>query len=314
MIDTGINPYHEFFHASGPLYKHTEPDSVTPAVLREFGIDPDHIIPVTRTGNFRVDFAKDKKVFARIKKGEPYWFEGTNVIGISFNEGGGHLRPDGSASSHGVATAGAVLAAHPEAIVVAVEGMGVPEAERWAFTHPAVDLVSTSYGPAVGAPWPLHVEASYEGVVKNGKVHFGASSNDPGLASTDGTAGPWWTIGISGFEEGSSGGRQHLSGTFPDFVGDFSQDLPNCRSCEEGLSESSGTSFATPRSAGIFSKILLTARRARAPSRRDRWSGGPQSQTRVGSPHTDQLEDAPCARGGRLLPGIGGLQLALRDR
>ena len=258
VVDTGFNAYHEYFHAGGTLYKDSAPSSVTPQVLKEFGIDKDHIITVKRTGNFPKDF--DKEQFENIERGEPYWFKGTNVIGISFSDGG-HLRPDGTASSHGIGTAAAVLTANPEAIVVAVEDIN-QDSEKWAFTHPAVDIITTSYGPATSYPTLTNLSSSYTGVVKNGKVHFGAAANDPTWSSLDQTSGPWWTIGIAGFEEGSSNGRQVSSGNVPDFVGDFTQELPYCRSCEEGLREVGGTSFATPRSAGTFSRILLEARRA----------------------------------------------------
>ncbi len=257
VIDTGINPYHEYFNAGGSLYGKGRPSSVTPQVLREFGIKKDHIITLTRTGNFTSDFAKDKAQFDQIERGEPYWFKGTNIIGISFEEGP-MLRPDGNESSHGIGTAAAVLGANPEAVVVAVEGINT-ESEKWAFTNPAVDIITTSYGPPV--PTLNHLSNSYTGVVKNGKAHFGAATNDPQYAGTDETSGPWWSIGISGFEEGDSNGRQLSSGNVPDFVGDFTQELPYCRSCEEGKRAVSGTSFATPRSAGTFSKILLQARR-----------------------------------------------------
>ena len=261
VIDTGFNAYHEYFYGGGPLYKDETPSSVTPAVLREFGIGKDQIISVKRTGNFAADFARDKEQFTKIERGKPYWFKGTNVIGISF-EDGPKLRPDGTASSHGIGTSASVLTANPEAIVVAVEGMGNEDAEKWAFTHPTVDIISTSYGPATSYPTLTNLSSSYKGVVENGKVHFGAAANDPTWSSLDQTSGPWWTIGIAGFEEGSSNGRQLTSGNVPDFVGDFTQELPYCRSCEEGLREVGGTSFATPRSAGTFSRILLEARRA----------------------------------------------------
>lgn len=258
VIDSGINPYHEYFNSGGSLYGKSSPSSVTPAVLKEFGIDKDHIIRITRTGSFSADFAKDKAQFDKIDKGEPYWFAGTNLIGISFADDA-PLRPDGTASSHGIGTAASVLGANPEAIVVAVEDINA-DSEKWAFTHPAVDIITTSYGPPV--PTLGNLSSSYTGVVDNGKAHFGAATNDPQYAGTDATSGPWWSIGIAGFEEGDSNGRQLSSGNVPDFVGDFTQDLPYCRSCEEGTRPVGGTSFATPRSAGTFSKILLEARRA----------------------------------------------------
>ena len=258
VIDSGINPYHEYFHARGPLYKKNRPSSVTPAVLKELGIKKSQIIRLTRTGNFAADFAKDEAQFKKIEKGKPYWFAGTNIIGISFEEGE-PLRPDGDASPHGIGTAASVLGANPDAVVVAVEGIN-SDSEKWAFTHPAVDIVSTSYGPPV--PTLSNLSSGYTGVVKNGKAHFGAATNDPQYAGSDATSGPWWSIGISGYEEGDTNGRQVSSGNVPDFVGDFTQDLPYCRSCETGTRPVSGTSFATPRSAGTFSKILLEARRA----------------------------------------------------
>lgn len=259
--DSFSNPYHEFFHAGGPLYKNSKPASVTPGVLKEFGIKKSNIIRLTRTGDFAKDFAKDKAQFDNIKKGEPYWFEGTNLIGISFNEPKLRLRPDGTSSAHGVGTTAAVLAANPEAIVVSVDSTS-NESEEWAFTHPAVDIVTTSYGPATGVPTLDHLSFSYTGAVKNGKLHFGAATNDPTLAPFDQTSGPWWSIGIAGFEEGDTEGRQMSSGTLTDFVADFTQELPYCRNCEEGTDFPSGTSFASPRSAGTMSKILLEARRA----------------------------------------------------
>lgn len=259
--DSFTNPYHDFFHAGSPIYKNSKPSSVTPAVLKEFGIGKDNIITLTRTGNFAADFAKDKAQFDRIEKGEPYWFKGTNLIGVSFNAEKLRLRPDGSDSAHGVGTTGAVLAANPEAIVVSIDDTS-DESEKWAFTHPAVDIVTTSYGPVTSVPTLNHLSFSYTGVVKNGKLHFGAAANDPTLAAFDETAGPWWSIGIGGFEEGDTEGRQVVSGTATDFVADFTQELPYCRNCEEGMDNPSGTSFATPRSAGTMSKILLEARRA----------------------------------------------------
>ena len=261
VIDTGINPYHEYFNHGGTLYKDSRPSSVTPAVLKEFGIGKDHILTLTRTGNFAKDFAKDSAQFDKIKAGEPYWFKGTNVIGISFLPTGvPPLRPDSTGETHGIGTAAAVLGANPDAIVVAVEFQS-DESEEWAFTHPAIDIVSTSYGPATSAPTLNHLSSSYTGAVTEGKAHFGAAANDPTYSTFDQTSGPWWSIGIAGYEEGDTNGRSATSGTIPDFVGDFTQELPYCYSCESGLQTVSGTSFATPRSAGTFSKILLEARR-----------------------------------------------------
>jgi hypothetical protein len=162
---------------------------------------------------------------------------------------------------HGTGTSASVFGANPEAVVVMVEGVN-SESETFAFTHPAVDIVTTSYGFPGSPPIPFHLENSYEGTVKRGKLHFGAADNSPALSPPDGTSGPWWTIGVAGFHEDTSGGRELLSGNVVDVVSDFTQNLPYCHDCTTETRDVSGTSFATPRSAGTASKILLEARRA----------------------------------------------------
>ena len=279
-IDSGINVYHSFFYAGGEPYKTAAPSSVTPEVLDAFGIDAAHQIELTRTGNFAADYAADlSRVWANIRRGEPYWFKGTNVIAVSFVPGTRPVLPDDADDTHGFGTASAVLRANPEAVILFVEGIS-DESERYTFTHPEVDVVTTSYGIPGSVPVPAavfgteytHLNQSFYGVVNMGKLHFGAADNSPALSPPDGTSGPWWSIGIAGFEEPTEGttpadtgsnGKQLLSGTLPDFVADFTQSLPYCADCEAGGFESvAGTSFATPRSAGTASKIVLEARRA----------------------------------------------------
>lgn len=260
-VDSGVNPYHEAFRGT----------NVTPAVLAEFGIDETRVIDLTTVANAAQDFAA-------VEPGQPYWFRGTNVIGISFDapaEGRIPIFSD-EGDEHGTGTSAAVLAANPEAVVVMVEGVNA-ESETFAFNHPAVDIVTTSYGIPGSPPVPFHLENSYVGTVQKGKLHFGASDNSPALSPPDGTSGPWWTIGVAGFHEDTSGGRENLSGNLVDVVSDFTQDLPYCSDCETGTQSVSGTSFATPRSAGTASKVLLEARRAAG------HVGGPVVQEGLGS-------------------------------
>jgi hypothetical protein len=263
-VDSGINPYHQFFQRG-------KGSSVTPDVLKEFGIGEGQIIDLTSIDNVAQDFA-------RVERGTPYWFRGTNLIGISFTtprEGKTLIFGD-KGDEHGTGTAASVLGANPEAIVVMVEGIN-DESETFAFTHPAVDIVTTSYGIPGSLPVPFHLENSYEGSVKRGKMHFGASDNSPALSPPDGTSGPWWTIAVAGFHEDTTGGRETLSGNVIDFVGDFTQNLPYCSDCTDKTRDVSGTSFATPRSAGTASKVLLEARRAAG------HVGGPLVKDGVGS-------------------------------
>lgn len=263
VIDSGVNAYHDIWHGDPS-------PSVTPSVLAELGIDAAHTITLTRTGNFAADFSADAAQFAAVRPGEPYWFAGTNLVGISFdgsttdnNAATRPILPDNAGDTHGFSVSSAVARANPEAVVVFVEGTAEAAGEAWAFGHPAVDIITTSYGVPGSIPVFPELKGSYAGVLQRGKLHFGACDNSPAPSTGDSTCGPPWSIGVSGFHEDSSRGREALSGTLPDFVGDFTQSLPECFNCESGSDgPQSGTSFATPRAAGTASKILLDARRA----------------------------------------------------
>ena len=272
-LDSAINPYHDAFYAGGLFYPGTAPRAVTQSVLDALGVAPENVVALTRTGNFAADFAADSEFWESVQPQTPYHFLGTNIIATSFapqDTPGGYLQPDPGKSAHGVGTASSVLAANPEAVLYFVEqdsNLGSAESHAHAFQHPAVDIVTTSYGvsiPNTGFPIPeaWAFEHTYEGVVELGKLHFSSGGNGPGLTPLRAGAGPWWSIGVSGIEEGSSNGPTTLAGRFPDFVADFTQEIPYCHACESGTDLVGGTSFSTPRAAGVASRVLLEARRA----------------------------------------------------
>ena len=272
-IDSGINPYHDWYNAGSAIYPAgSPPSSVTPELLAELNIDAAHQLQLTRTGNPAADYAADAAIWASIKKGELYWFKGTNILAITFKDqpaGGVPILPDTEDDTHGVGTSSSVLAGNPEAVVLFIEPdeLGSELAHGYAFTLPAVDIVTTSYGvsiPNTGIPLPEANTffSTFEGVVQLGKLHFSSGGNGPGLTPLRAGAGPWWSIGVSGFEEDSSNGRTLLSGLFPDFIADFTQRLPYCMVCQDEFEDFvAGTSFSTPLAAGIASKVLLEARR-----------------------------------------------------
>lgn len=264
-LDSAINPYHDFYYQ--------RPSVVTQEVLDELGVQPRNVVRLTRTGRFAADRAADAGFWSGVQRGELYHFLGTNIVATSFADEDSpepYLKPTAGKNPHGVGTSAAVLTASPDAVILFVEAqdaLGSAESHDFAFTHPAVDVVTTSYGVSLGfglVPVPEYraFEHSYEGVVKQGKLHFSSGGNGPGVTALRGGAGPWWSIGVSGIEEGSSEGDTVLSGNLPDFVSDFTQTLPYCMTCESGTTSVGGTSFSTPRSAGLASRVLLDVRRA----------------------------------------------------
>lgn len=276
VIDSAINPYHEFYYQ--------RPSTVTQEVLAELGVDASHVVRLTRTGDFAADRAADSGFWASVERGELYHFAGTNIVATSRALEGvdePYLVPTAAKSAHGVGTSSAVLTANPDAIILFIEAnsaLGSAESHAAAFQHPAVDIVTTSYGVSVAlglVPLPEYraFEHSYEGVVGRGKLHFSSSGNGPGVSALRAGAGPWWSIGVSGIEEASSDGDTLLSGNLSDFVSDFTQTLPYCTTCESGTASTSGTSFSTPRAAGLASAILLDARRSLGHQGGIRWVG-----------------------------------------
>lgn len=263
VVDEPVNPYHQWFHQGGEVYGDTAPSSVTPALLDELGIDEDHIIRLTRTGDWQADYDADRAQFDAARDGELYWYEGTNLIVASFDTDDAiQLLPDSNGESHGTGTAGAVIQANPEAVVIHVDTFTSTDGEAFVHSLPQVDITSHSYGWVGGAPVPFHLDASYEGVVVNGKLTFGAAGNQPTPDLQSQAGGAWWQVGVGGYHEGDDEGQEPLSAVLPDVVGDFTIDLPRCGQCEIPTGDYSGTSFSTPRAAGTASKVLLEARRA----------------------------------------------------
>lgn len=272
-IDSAINPYHEFYYR--------QPSSVTQEVLTDLGVKPGNIVKLTRTGDFAADRAADAGFWSRVQRGELYHFAGTNIIATSLAFSEPYLKPVAAKNPHGTGTSAAVLTANPDAIIYFIEAndaLGSAESHAAAFRNPAVDIVTTSYGVSVALgllPLPEYraFEYSHEGVVGRGKLHFSSGGNGPGVTALRAGAGPWWSIGVSGIEEESSDGDTALSGNLPDFVSDFTQTLPYCMDCESGTTSVGGTSFSTPRSAGLASKVLLDVRTALKHKGGIRWVG-----------------------------------------
>lgn len=243
-IDTGINVYHDHFRT----------DEVYPNwLLEQLGVTM--TCGITFEGTWQERYEADREsCWDVITTSDIVYFYGTKIIGTSPDGGTNIHILDDPEDGHGTAVTGAVLDANPDAVIFFVEGFST-EAVLAAANQPLVDVISTSFGAIGSLPVPGIETATYEAVVVENKIHTGAADNSPSPAIQDATAGPPWSIGISGYAEEGDDQKETMSGSYPDIAADWTQVLPN-HDDTDGYHETSGTSFATPRTAGILSFVL----------------------------------------------------------
>lgn len=245
-IDTGINVYHEHFRNNETL----------PAWLgQQLGVTI--TCNLTFEGSYQEMVDADREsCWDLIGSDDVVYFEGTRIFGQSpdWTEGDGTPILDDPDDGHGSAVTGAVVNANPNVIIFFVEGFST-EAVLAAANQPLVDVITTSFGAPGSLPVPGIELGTKEAVVAQMKLHAGAADNSPSPAVQDATAGPPWSIGIAGYAEEGDDQKEIMSGSYPDISADWTQVLPNHQDID-GYHETSGTSFATPRTAGIISFVL----------------------------------------------------------
>ena len=247
-IDTGINVYHNHFRMN---------ESYPQWLLEGFGVTK--ICDVTLNGTWQERYDADKATcWDNITAQDVVWFRGTRIIGTTPDDNTDIPILDDPQDGHGTAVTGAVLNANPDAVIFFVEGFS-DAAVLAAANQPLVDLITTSFGPILSVPVPGIEDATKVAVVQKKKLHTGAADNSPSPAIQDSTAGPPWSIGVSGYAEEGDDQKETMSGSYPDVAADWTQVLPNHDDID-GYHETSGTSFATPRTAGLLSKILMHLR------------------------------------------------------
>ena len=243
-IDTGINVYHDHFRT----------EEVYPEWLLN-GLGVTKTCEPTFEGTWQERYEADREVcWDTITTSDIVYFKGTKIIGTSPDGGTDIHILDDPSDGHGTAVTGAVLDANPDAVIFFVEGFST-EAVLAAGNQPLVDIVTTSFGAIGSLPVPGIETGTHQTVVVNNKIHTGAADNTPSPAVQDATAGPPWSIGIAGYAEEGDDQKETMSGSYPDIAADWTQVLPN-HDDVDGYHETSGTSFATPRTAGILSFVL----------------------------------------------------------
>ena len=247
-IDTGINVYHDRF-----ILNETLPDWL----LEGLGVTM--WCNLTQNGTWQERYDADAPTcWDLITANDIVYFPGTRIIGTTPDDDTSIPILDDPSDGHGTAVTGAVLDANPDAIIFFVEGFS-DAAVLAAANQPLVDIITTSFGPIGSVPVPGIEDATRVAVVEHNKVHTGAADNTPSPAVQDSTAGPPWSIGISGYAEEDDDQKETMSGSYPDIAADWTQVLPN-HDDTDGYHETSGTSFATPRTAGILSLVLTQLR------------------------------------------------------
>ena len=247
-VDTGINVYHERFILNETL----------PQWLLD-GLGVTMWCNLTMNGTWQERYEADAPTcWDVITATDIVYFSGTRIIGTTPDDDTNIPILDDPSDGHGTAVTGAVLDANPDAIIFFVEGFS-DAAVLAAANQPLVDIITTSFGPIGSVPVPGIEDATRVGVVEKNKVHTGAADNTPSPAVQDSTAGPPWSIGVSGYAEEGDDQKETMSGSYPDIAADWTQVLPNHDDID-GYHETSGTSFATPRTAGVLSLILTQLR------------------------------------------------------
>ena len=247
-IDTGINVYHDHFRTN---------ETYPQWLLDDLGVNK--VCDLTFSGTWQERFDADRAdCWDNLTTSDIVYFPGTKIIGTSPDGDGGILILDDPSDGHGTAVTGSVIDANPDAVIFFVEGFS-DTAVLAAANQPLVDVISTSFGAIGSVPLPGIEDATKVAVVENNKLHTGAADNSPSPAIQDATAGPPWSIGIAGYAEEGDDQKEIMSGSYPDISADWTQYLPNHDDIE-GYHETSGTSFATPRTAGIISYVLQSLR------------------------------------------------------
>ena len=247
-IDTGINVYHQHF-----ILNETLPDWM----LNGLGVTM--WCNITKEGTWEERYEADKETcWDIITSSDIVYFSGTRIIGTTPDDATDIPILDDPSDGHGTAVTGSVLDANPNAIIFFVEGFS-DAAVLAAANQPLVDIITTSFGPIGSIPVPGIEDSTRVAVVENKKIHTVAADNTPSPAVQDPTAGPPWSIGVSGYAEEDDDQKETMSGSYPDIAADWTQMLPNHDDID-GYHQTSGTSFATPRTAGILSMILTMLR------------------------------------------------------
>ncbi|MBA2950831.1 S8 family serine peptidase [Streptomyces himalayensis] len=272
IADTGINPYHLEFSAR------TYPDPDVLALTKNFTRHPSEYIPgypafapalpVTLGKGYLPVEDKELWTSGRVPGGTLHWIPGTKIIGAySSSMDGDHpvLDDNGHGTGSASVAAGNRYGYCPSCLLVMVEGLD----ETVATKYPWVDITSHSFGYIGGAPVGpvLSGEEVTKDAAERGQTVLFAAGNGVGNAfdvpvstwHSDQT-GPDWNITVGALRRDDQ--RAVVGDGIPVHLSSWGiGSLPSA--CHTGVlcqDQFSGTSAATPYTAGVFGTTLQRVR------------------------------------------------------
>jgi hypothetical protein len=267
-VSPGTNPYH---------VAHRRPTWTDPPWLRVPAMPELPALRLTFTGDLEADLAADEEAWAAYEPGVVHWVPGTNLLLLTLEAYPGQPSGHNVRSTHGIATAGAVSEACPGCYVLVVQDWGGIDGQ--AMQHiadrlPWVDLaVSTSFGfnnvEYAGAAAEEGYAAGTRALWDRGGLAFGPTGN--GLVTPNAqylgptfsmhfVSLPPWVVMVGGSESACNAVPPAASKP-PEFVSDYTQALPSAGN-ETSRALVGGTSFSTPKAAGLFGQALSRVRQA----------------------------------------------------
>ncbi|CAL9612508.1 hypothetical protein SUDANB6_05677 [Streptomyces sp. enrichment culture] len=279
VADTGINPYHLEFSAR------TYPDPDVLELTGNFTRHPSEYIPgypasapaipVTLGKGYLPEEDKDLWTGERVEGGRLHWIPGTKIVGAySSSVDGAHpvLDDHGHGTGSASVSAGNRYGYCPTCLLVVVEGLD----ETVATAYPWVDITSHSFGYVGGAPVGpvLSGEEATKEAAERGQTVLFAAGNGVGNAfdvpvatwHSDQT-GPDWNITVGALRRNDQ--RAVIGDGVPVHLSSWGiGSLPSA--CHTGVlcqDQFSGTSAATPYTAGVFGTTLQRVRDAIGDSR-----------------------------------------------
>lgn len=308
IADTGINPYHLEFSAQ------TYPDPDVLALTRNFTRHPSEYIPgypadaqpipVTLSKGYLPAEDKDLWTADRVRGGSLYWIPGTKIVGAYAAAVDG-ARPVLDDHGHGTGSA-SVSAGNrygycPSCLLVVVEGLD----ETVATAYPWVDITSHSFGYVGGAPVGPVVrgEEVTKRAAERGQTVLFAAGNGVGNAfdvpvstwHSDQT-GPDWNVTVGALRRDNQ--RAVVGDGIPVHLSSWGiGSLPSA--CHTGVlcqDQFSGTSAATPYTAGVFGTTLQRIREAVGDARPGQ-KGGQVVAEGTAVPESVYLDDGRLTRG-----------------